>query len=613
MSPPSDPPPSVPALGPVARAREVVALSGRALQLVWRTSPTLMLGVGALTLIGGLLPAGVAWVGQRIVDGVLQAAASGLPADRDAALGWVVAEGGLVVALAGTRRAIDICNNLLRARLGNEVNVLILRKALELELPDFEDSETYDQMTRARREASRRPLSLVRRSLGLVQNGVSIATYGAILVAFSPLAVLGLAVAAVPAFVAETRFASEAHSLFSWRSPEIRMQNYLEVVVAREDHAKEVKLLGIGGALVERYDAIFQRVFAEERGLVLRRGLWGLLLGALSTVALYGAYGWIAAAAVAGAITLGQMTMYLLVFKQGQSAFGAMLQAIGGIFEDSLYMRDLYGFLGMEVRRTGGVATAGPDPADGVRFEGVGFTYPGADTPAVQDVSLHIPPGTRLALVGHNGSGKTTLIKLLTGLYVPTHGRILLDGLDLRSWDPQVLRDRLGVIFQDFVKYQLTVGENIGVGDRGHIDDEARQRAAADKGMATPFIDAMPRGFQTQLGRWFKDGRELSIGQWQKVALGRAFMRGGADVLVLDEPTSAMDAEAEAMIFDRVKQLTEDQIAVLISHRFSTVRMADRIVVLDGGRVIEEGTHAALMAAEGRYAGLFRLQAEGYR
>lgn len=614
MVPPGDTPgATAESAGLVGRAVEVVRITARAAGLVWRTSPGLTVALAALTLVGGLIPAGVAWVGRHIVDGVLAAAESGLAADRQAALMWVALEGGLVLGLAATRRAIDASNTLLRARLGNAVNVMILRKALELELPDFEDSETYDRMTRARREASRRPLSLVRRSFGLVQNGISLLTYGALLVAFSPLAVLGLAVAAVPAFVAETRFAGQAYSLFSWRSPDIRMQNYLEVVVAREDHAKEVKLLGIGPALVDRYDTIFQRIFAEERGLVIKRAVWGVLLGGLSTAALYGAYGWIAATAVAGAITLGQMTMYLLVFKQGQNAFGAMLQSIGGIYEDSLYMRDLYGFLAMEVARPAGSAVTGPDPGDGVRFDGVGFTYPGSDTPALSGVDLHIPPGTRLALVGHNGSGKTTLIKLMTGLYTPTAGRVLLDGRDLREWDPAALRDRLGVIFQDFVRYQLTVGENIGVGDRAFMTDEPRQRRAADKGMATPFIDALPGGFGTQLGRWFKDGRELSIGQWQKVALGRAFMRDEADILVLDEPTSAMDAEAESMIFERVRALTEDQIAVLISHRFSTVRMADRIVVLEGGQVVEQGDHDALMEQDGRYAELFTLQAEGYR
>jgi ATP-binding cassette, subfamily B, bacterial len=596
-----------------ARAREVARLGWRAAGLVWQTSPGLFVATAVLTVVGGLLPAGVAWVGKQIVDGVLLARETGTSEARLDTLQWVALEGGLVVLLAAMRRAVDVGDTLMRATLGNTVNVMILRKALELELPDFEDSEIYDRMTRARREASRRPLSLVRQGLGLVQNGVSLLSYAAILLAFSPLAVLGLSLAALPAFLAETRFAGEAFALFSWRSPEVRMQSYLEVVVAREDHAKEVKLLGIGPQLVERYDRIFQKLFADERGLVLRRGAWALGLGALSTLALYVAYGWIAATAVAGTITLGQMTLYLLVFKQGQSAFGASLQALGGIYEDSLYMADLYEFLGLPVVRPGGKATAGPDPADGVRFRDVAFTYPGAAAAAVQGVNLHIAPGTRLALVGHNGSGKTTLIKLLTGLYVPTEGAVSLDGLDLRSWDPSALRGRLGVIFQDFVKYQLTVGENIGVGDRDHLTDEARQREAADKGMATPFIDQMPGGFTTQLGKWFKDGRELSTGQWQKVALARAFMREGADVLVLDEPTSAMDAEAEAQIFDRVRQLTSGQIAVLISHRFSTVRMADRIVVLEGGGVMEEGDHASLMANNGRYARLFSLQAEGYR
>ncbi|MEC7946395.1 MAG: ABC transporter ATP-binding protein, partial [Myxococcota bacterium] len=427
-----DPPP---VSGPLARAREVLELSARALQLVWTTSARLTVALGVLTLFGGLLPAGAAWVGQQIVDGVIEAAETGLAVDRHAALAWVAVEGAIVVALAGVRRAIVVCNTLLRARLGNAVNVLILRKALELQLTDFEDSETYDQMTRARREASRRPLSLVQRTMGLIQNGLSIATYGAILIAFSPLAVLGLAIASVPAFVAETRFAGEAHSLFSWRSPDVRRRNYLEVLVAREDHAKEVKLLGIGPALVDRYDSIFRDIFAAERGLILRRGGWGLVLGALSTAALYCAYGWMAATAVAGAITLGQMTMYLLVFKQGQTAFGAMLQSIGGIYEDSLYMRDLYAFLGMEVGRAAGRAITGSDPGDGVRFDAVSFTYPGAERPAVENISLHIPPGTRLALVGHNGSGKTTLIKLLTGLYQPSSGRVMLDGRDLQEWD----------------------------------------------------------------------------------------------------------------------------------------------------------------------------------
>lgn len=581
--------------------------------MVWQTDRRLLLFFALGTLAAGAIPASIAWVGRQIVDGVLLAAQSGTWADQRAALGWIVAELGLVTAIAFTQRGLDVADALLRAKLGHRVNVMILEKALELDLPNFEDPELYDSMTRARRQASSRPLSLVRRTFGLLQNGLALTTYGALLIGFSPLAVLVLLVASVPAFVAETRFAGEAFRLFSWRAPETREQSYLEVVMAREDYAKEVQLLGLGPRLLTRYQTIFDKLFAEDRNLTLRRGLWGALLGLVSTGALYGAYGWIAWSTMQGVITIGAMTMYLLVFKQGQGAFSASLRAIGGMYEDNLYLSNLYTFLATETpKRIGGVHE-GAVPGDGVRFKGVTFRYPGAETAALTNVDLHLTPGQRLALVGHNGSGKTTLVKLLTGLYTPQEGRILLDGTDLQSWDPDALQTRIGVIFQDFVKYQFTVGENIGVGDIEAVDDENRWAVAADQGMATPFIDGLPDGFHTQLGRWFKNGRELSIGQWQKVALSRAFMRENADVLVFDEPTAAMDAEAEAQVFERVKALTKDQMAVLISHRFSTVRMADEIVVLDGGQILEQGTHDELMTKRGRYAELFELQAEGYR
>ena len=590
-----------------------VSHTPRALRLVWDTSRSLTVLLAGLTLLGGLLPAGIALVGQRIVDGVLAAAASGDTVDQQAALAWIAAEAGLVASLAGTRRAMDLVTTLLRAQLGNTVNVLILRKALTLDLPRFEDSEVYDRMTKARREASRRPLSLVTKSFGVVQNVLSLISYATILLAFSGWAVVVLAVAALPAFLAETRFASQAYRLFSWRSPEVRMQNYLEVVVAREDHAKEVKLLGIGSLLVDRYDAIFRNLYGEEAGLARRRALWGFVLGLLGTAALYGAYGWIAWSTILGVLTLGEMTLYLLVFKQGQGAFSALLRAIGGIYEDNLYLSTLHQFLDEPVPDRGGGQNAGPSPADGIRFEDVHFTYPGASSAALQGVSLHIPPGQKLALVGHNGSGKTTLIKLLTRLYTPSKGRITLDGLDLEAWNEAALHRRVSVIFQDFVRYQLTVGENIGVGDAEHLEEPVRVRAAAEQGMALPFIEALPEGLGSQLGRWFANGRELSGGQWQKVALSRAFMRAQADILVFDEPTSAMDAEAESEIFSRVRQLTDQQMAILISHRFSTVRMADQIIVLERGRITEQGSHDQLMETGGTYAHLFGLQAEGYR
>lgn len=596
-----------------ARYFGVFRYSGRAVSLVWTTSRTLTLVLVALSLIAGVMPAAIAYVGKLIVDAVVQAMNTGLDADRDQALYWVVIEAGLVVTMAACQRGISIMQSLLRAQLGHRVNVLILEKALTLELTHFEDSELYDKMTRARREASSRPLSLVMKTFGLGQNIISLITYGALLIEFSGWAVLVLVLAALPAFIAETRYSGEAFRLFRWRTPETRQQMYLEAVIAREDYAKEVQLYGLGPRLLDKYRDIFQKLYKEDRSLTWRRGVWGYVFGLLSTAAFYGAYGWIALAAANKQISLGDMTMYVMVFKQGQTALSSLLSSIGGMYEDNLYLSNLYEFLEEVIPTAQGEADAGPNPGDGVRFEGVSFVYPGAEHPAIKNVNLHIPPGSKLALVGENGSGKTTLIKLLTRLYTPTSGRILLDGRDLQEWDPRVLRERVGVIFQDFVRYQFKVGENVGVGDVHAIDDEERWEEAAEKGLAAPFIDELPERYETQLGRWFKGGRELSLGQWQKVALSRAFMRQQADIVILDEPTASMDAEAEVRIFERFRELTRDQIAVLISHRFSTVRMADHIIVLDSGRIVERGSHQELMEKDGIYGRLFSLQAAGYR
>lgn len=591
----------------------VFQYSGRAVELVWTTSRALTIIIAVLTIVAGLLPAGIAYVGKLIVDAVVAASQSGLEGRRSLALGYLAIEAVLVALLAGSQRGLSLCQSLLRVLLGQRVNVLILEKALTLDLVHFEDSEFYDKMTRARREASSRPLSLVNSTFNLVQVTLSLITYGGLLLQFSAWAVVVLIIAAIPAFVAETKFAGEAFRLFRWRAPETREQTYLETLIAREDFAKEVQLYQLGSMLLERYHAIFNRLYSEDRNLTIRRGVWGYLLGLLSTAAFYVAYAWIVLEAIAGQISLGDMTMYLMVFRQGQTTFASALTSIGGMYEDNLYLSNLYEFLEQDIPKPQGGASKGLISGDGIRFENVSFTYPGSLQPALKNVSLHLKPGKKLAIVGENGSGKTTLIKLLTRLYTPDSGRILLDGLDLQAWDINVLHQRIGVIFQNFVRYQFTVGENIGVGDVEHLEDKSRWQIAAQKGMAEPFIEQMPERFQTQLGRWFKGGQELSGGQWQKIALSRAFMRSKADILVLDEPTAAMDAEAEVQIFDHFRALTQNQMALLISHRFSTVRMADTIVVLTAGELIEQGTHEELLQAGGRYARLFSLQAAGYQ
>lgn len=594
---------------------EVFRYTRQALTLVWNTSKGLTVALAVLTLVAGVLPAAIAYVGALIVDAVVAAMTeqqSGA-ADLSDVLGYVVLEGVMVAALAAAQRGLSSCQSLLRAQLGQRVNEMILEKALTLELQQFEDAEFYDKLTRARREASSRPLSLVMRSFGLVQNVIALVSFASLLWQFSPWAVAVLMLAGLPAFVAEAKFSGDAFRLFRWRSPETRMQMYLETVLAREDHAKEVKLFELGPVLLKRYRKIFEKVFREDRALTIRRDTWGFFLGLIGTAAFYGAYGWIALSTVRGQITLGQMTMYVLLFRQGQAAVSAILSAIGGMYEDNLYLSTLYEFLDTPVRETSGRITRGLDVSEGVRFEHVSFTYPGSSNPAVEDVSFQLRPGESLALVGENGSGKTTLIKLLTRLYVPSAGRITLDGIDLAEWDPDILRRRVSVIFQDFARYQFTVGENIGAGDVEHFADEARWREAAELAMASDFVDGLPEGFETQLGKWFRDGRELSGGQWQKIALARAFMREDADILVMDEPTAAMDARAEAQIFEQFRELAKDRMVILISHRFSTVRMADQILVIQGGRVLESGSHSELMELDGHYSNLFTLQARGYR
>ncbi|WP_346797972.1 ABC transporter ATP-binding protein [Halomonas sp. Bachu 37] len=598
----------------------VFRYSRRALRLVWQTSRRLTLGLALCTVVAGVLPAVAAWVGQLIVDSVVEAMAYHQETGRSLSvagvwpvLRYVAAEAGIIAAIALAQRGLSAQQSLLRALLGQKVNVMILEKAGTLSLAQFEDSEFYDKLTRARREASTRPLGLVNKTFSLTQNGISLFSFGVLLVQFSPWALLILVIGALPVFASEAKFSGDAFHLFRRRSPHTRMQMYLETVLAREDSIKEVKLFGLEPLLLERYRHIFQTLYGEDRNLTLRRESWGFLLGLLGTLAFYGAYAWVVVETIAGTLTLGEMTMYLMVFKQGQGALSASLTSVSGMYEDNLYLSNLYEYLEQPVSAPAGTRHEGEFPGDGIRFEKVSFRYPGAESSALSDISLHLAPGQSLALVGRNGSGKTTLIKLLTRLYEPTQGRILLDGSDLKEWDIETLHRRIGVIFQDFVRYQLKVGENLGAGDVEAFEDEGRWETAARQGLAEDFIDAMPQRYHTQLGRWFKGGQELSGGQWQKIALSRAYMRESADILVLDEPTAAMDADAEAAVFADFRRHRHDKMTILISHRFSTVRTADHILLIENGSIIEQGDHQRLMNQDGSYARLFRLQARGYR
>ena len=601
---------------PLSRFLGVFRYSAVAMRIVWDTSAPLMIAMALTTLIVGLLPAAIASVGGLFVDavaGALGSAGAAAEVARSEALTFVYIEVGLVLLMTAAQQANTVCQAVLRVLLGNKINVMILEKALTLELAHFEDAEYYDKLVRARREASSRPLSLVTKTFDLLRNVISLIAIGVFLFQFSPYAVLLLSIAGVPAFIAEAKFSGEAFRVNKRRSAERRMQIYLEMVLTREDGVKEVKLLQLGKIFLQRYVDIFLAIYKEDRSLVLRRGVWGYGLGIIASGAFYFAYGWVGFAAIAGAITIGQMTMYIAQFRLGQSAVTSSLTSVNGMYEDNLYLSNLTEYLEHEVPEQSGNLHAGPRPEDGIRFENVSFFYPGSDVPALDNVSLHITPGESLAIVGENGSGKTTLIKLLTRLYTPTQGQIMLEGLPLQEWDVDTLRRKIGVIFQDFARYQLIVGENIGIGDSDNLASETEIEIAAKKGMADEFVRDLPSGYKTQLGTWFKDGKELSGGQWQKVALSRAFMRSKADILILDEPTAAIDAKAEADIFAHFAELTANRISIIISHRFSTVRRADHIIVLEKSKIMEQGSHEELLELGGQYATLFKLQAEGYQ
>ena len=597
------------------KIRNALVHTPQALRLVWQANRIATVGLGFLTLGGALLPATQAWVGKLIVDGVVASIQKGNDPDQvRTVFYYLILELILFLLSTGINHSRRLIQQLIQLQLANQIRSEIIRKALTLDLAFFEHPDFYDRLQNARREGGYKPVELINDTFQIVQSMITLISFAALMLRFSPWLVLILLATSIPAFIAETRFSEQGFRLLTRRAPETRQINYLSRLLTEDTAAKEIKLFNLGSTLLKRYKTLFDKFFQEDKSLAVRRALVGFSLGLVATLGFYGSYAWIVWRTVQGMISLGDMTLYLSIFRQGQSTFQSILAGIGNIYENNLFMAHYFEFLELKPQ----LQIAEPPKkltaslTRGIEFRGVGFRYPESDEWVLRGIDLKILPGEKIALVGHNGAGKTTLVKLLSRLYDPTEGTILIDGTDIRELDPLDLRQKIGVIFQDFVRYHLPVSENIGFGQIEAADRMDKIIDSARKSGADAMIGNLPQGYQTMLGRWFHGGHELSLGQWQRVALARAFMRD-AEILVLDEPTASLDAQTEYEIFQHFKELTDGKMAILISHRFSTARMADRIVVIERGRVAENGSHEELLRREGIYARLFSMQAEGYR
>jgi ATP-binding cassette, subfamily B, bacterial len=600
----------------------------RVLRLVWRASPGLTIGLAAATVLSGVVPAATAYLSKELINAVFHAMFVHLQHGRDVAqLGpiatttigaivWLAAAQFAIFAVSSAMGAVrNITQQLLQERITLQTQLQIMEHASRLDLAFFEDSASYDLLRRAQEEAASRPLMMVSQAFGLIQTTITFASMIAILIHVSwVLAVIAL-VAPIPAFISDTRYGWRGFNLARWASPLRRRMQYLLQLSTTDTAAKEVKLFDLGDYLVQRFQLLSSTYYERQRKLVTRRYLVGNLWSLISTLVGSGTYLYVALQAVAGRLTPGDLLLYVQAAGQIQQSVQGILSGLSSMYEHNLYLTNLFDLLEVESRiRLPENPRPLPAPLRGeIVFEHVSFRYPGASSgEALRDVSFRIAAGETIAVVGRNGAGKSTLIKLLCRLYDPSEGRILLDGIDIREFDPAQLRSVMSAMFQDFVTYQATASENIGLGHLERLENQLAIVAAARRGGAGELIEALRSGYDTPLGKWFDQGVNLSGGEWQKVALGRAFMRDDARILVLDEPTSALDAQAEYDLFARLRQLSEGRTAIYISHRFSTVRQADRILFLEHGRLVEDGTHQQLMDLGGRYARLFTLQASAY-
>lgn len=582
------------------------------LGMVWETSPPLVCATASLRLVRALMPAAMLWVSKLILDAVVGRISRGT---GTLTYLWklVALELSLAIASDILGRANTLCDSLLGDRFTNRISVRLMQHASRLDLASFEDPVFYDKLERARRQTTAR-LGLLASLLGLCQDFISLISLSGLLIVFSPWLMALLLAAVIPAFLGETHFSTLAYSvLFRW-TPGRRLLDYLRLLGASAGSAKEVKMFGLGEYLAERYQRLSDEIYDENKALAVRRAIVGSGLNLVSTGGYYGAYAVVLLKTVAGSISIGTFTLLTGAFSRSRGYIESILAGFNGISEQALFLQDLFEFFEMEptIRSLPNALPAPRPIRAGFEFRNVSFAYPGSSRLVVSNINLHLDAGEKIALIGQNGAGKTTLVKLLARLYDPTDGRILLDGVDLREYDVEDLRREIGVIFQDYLRYDMAIRENIGFGKLEALTDHDRIATAAHKSLAQPIIDRLPNGYDQMVGLRFEGGVDLSGGEWQKMALARAYMRD-AQLLILDEPTATLDARAEYEVFQRFADLTRGRMAVLISHRFSTVRMANRILVLADGAIEEQGTHSQLVALGGRYAELFELQAAGYR
>jgi ATP-binding cassette subfamily B protein len=580
--------------------------------MVWQTSPFLTLVSIALRLFKSLIPLALLWVSKLIIDRVVRAI-SHQSVDLTSIWGLLGLEFGLAVLNDILARGIMLCDSLLGDRFTNEVSVKLMQHSAQLDLAAFEDPAFYDKLERARRQTTAR-LGMLGALSGMGQDMITLLSLSAGLFWFSPWLVLLLVTAVLPAFLGETHFATLGYSMLYRWTPQRRELDYVRMLGASNQSAKEVKIFGLGDYLADRYRRISDKFYEENKSLAVKRAGIGSMLNVLGTLGYYGAYAVILHRTLNGELTVGTLTFLAGAFSRSRNLIESLFSGVSNISEQALFLTDLFDMFKMQPAiRSKPEAIPAPRPIQkGFEFRNVSFSYPGASRAVLRDINLRLEPSQRIALIGENGAGKTTLVKLLARLYDPTGGAIFLDGVDLREYSVEDLRKEIGVIFQDYMRYDMLVRENVGFGRIEELSDEARVQAAARKSLAEQLISRLPLGYNQMLGRRFEGGVDLSAGQWQKIALARAYMRD-AQLLILDEPTATLDARAEYEVFCRFSDLTQGRMAVLISHRFSTVRMADRILVLENGEISEQGSHEHLVALGGRYAELFELQAAGYR